>query len=186
MLKRLLQIGMCAAGLVTLQAQAIIIDDTSAGVLDGSDVGVVDTFLGASTGITGIAAEVTYINSLAGTTFTKDDVKEIADIAYYSTDTADTFAADLTDFSEPGFFLVKNSTWTAVFKNLLSLDFGVFTSCLSGCQLNSADFKIGTDDFTISHITAAPGGGTVPEPGILTLMGLGLLGLGFTRRRRQA
>ena len=43
--KRLLQIGLILASGFAMPSWAIYIDDSSAGSLDGTDVGLVDTFL---------------------------------------------------------------------------------------------------------------------------------------------
>jgi len=41
------------------------------------------------------------------------------------------------------------------------------------------------DDLIISH-TASFGSASVPEPSIIALMGAGLIGLGFARRRNKS
>jgi hypothetical protein len=42
----------------------------------------------------------------------------------------------------------------------------------------------GDEQFTISHVTEFDGSRDIPEPSILALLGAGLLGLGFTLRRK--
>jgi hypothetical protein len=68
-----------------------------------------------------------------------------------------------------------------VFENLANLSYLVWTNS----QLLTAGIAEGHLD-SISHYTYPGGTTTVPEPGTLTLLGLGLVGVGALRRRRSA
>ncbi len=167
-------------------AQAVIIDDSNAGIYDGTDVGAIDTLLEVRTkadylasGLSQIDFELDLINDHATTTYTYnvDDYKT-DDVDYYGTDTANVYAfgpANLGDF-----FIVKNSTFWALFLNHEEFDWGVILASVLPDEMN-----IPSDPMTISHVTATPVTTTVPEPSLMLLMGTGLIGFGFARRKTK-
>lgn len=168
---------------------AIMIDDTSAGGLDGTDVGGLDIFIaeqaGPFTGGDGNPdGEETWAESVLNMDLVFAGKEE--NISIFNTNTTDVRTFELS--FGPGYFILKNSTWRALFENVASIDWAVIDTSLldSGFNLN---------DTTISHATEFDGGdtgetgdetGDVPVPGTLALLGLGLLGLSRTRRRKAA
>jgi len=91
MIKRLLQVGLILACFASMPSWAITIDDPTAGSLvDGIDVGVVDTFV-AATGILGSPTnEVTWINSVLSSDL--EYAVKTEEVVYYNTSVVDTFA----------------------------------------------------------------------------------------------
>ena len=180
MIKRLLQVGLVLAGFASMPSWAIFISDTTAGALDGADVGVVDTFVSATTEILGSpASEETWVNSVISDTFEYTITTE--DVAYFYTDVIDVFAFELAAATEPDYYLIKNSTVSALFTNLADLNWGVFdVSLIVDIDGNVIDMNIPTSGFTISHVTQS-----VPEPGMVGLLAIGLLGMVVTRRRMK-
>ncbi|PRC93206.1 PEP-CTERM sorting domain-containing protein [Solimicrobium silvestre] len=108
-----------------------------------------------------------------------------------------------TDYSMVGFEIVSNGNTTI---NVLSANnemdtfnfnarpnsnSGIFVGLenLSGISEISFGPSAENDAFLIDNIRlegAAPQPGTVPEPGILALLGIGLIGFYFARRKKQA
>jgi len=167
-------------------ASAAFISDTTAGALDGTNVGSIDTFIAEAAKANGEAAETAWVNlTLSTTGFTFDS--KMSTVPYYLTD-AIGYGTALSVYAfafnpAPGddYFLIKNSTRMALFRNLADLDYGVFDTALL-----SSDMKLLTDDFTISHVSSIidpnstpviEPGPTIPEPTSIYLIGTGLLGL---------
>ena len=139
----------------------------NASFIGATDVGETDTFLFEDAKVGSTAAETLWVQTKLLDPTVNWEVK-VADVSYQETDTSGIFAFEL--LFEPDYFLVKNSTRMALFENVASLDWGVFDRALL-----SSGFHFG-DDFEISHVTELSGSGTprntVPEPGILLLLGM--------------
>lgn len=192
-LKLLLALGVLAFG---TNASAATINDS--GIFDGVDVGGVDgliiqeTITGNSNPTTETAWANQYISGNA------EYVIKTENITYYSTDVENAFAFELSS-DEPDYFLVKNATERALFRNGADFDWGVFDASLftiveeckkNGTCTDNQLINLGGDyNFTISHVTEinGPGRTVVPIPPAVWLFGAGLLGLvGVARRGNPA
>ncbi len=155
----------------------------------GTNPGEIDTLLDWTTiddlGKANWKTETAWVNSIIAPDTATFDIKE-EDVTLYSTDTSGVYAVYLPP---PGseYFLVKNSTFFALFQNLAEIDWGLFDTTEFDNTLLSG-MNIG--DFTVSHVTrfdgsGGGGGSFVPEPATLLLFGFGLLGLaGLGRKKR--
>jgi len=182
-IKRLSQIGLILATGFAMPSWAVYIDDSTAGGLDGTDVGLVDRFIAEGEKQGNPTDEEEWVNMILGnldpsegpTTYT---VKN-EDVSYFMTNEDDVFAFELE--SEPAYYLIKNAKRIALFENLEEIPWGVFdTTELSGAM------NLPGSEYTISHVTEFGGGKGVPEPGVLGLLGIGMIGIVLGRRRMAA
>ena len=68
----------------------------------------------------------------------------------------------------------------------ISLDDGFATDqFFLGAFLGNSHYRGTNDDFKITSLTVRKGTAQVPEPGTLALLGLGLAGMGMTRRKKK-
>jgi len=184
MIKRMLQVGLILAGSITTPSWANI-------MVGAVDVGSVDSLLGVNALLGNPTDELNWVNSILNPDTTLG--VKISNIGVTQANSPDTnvYAFDLSPYS-PDYFLVKNATAVALYKNLDDLMWGVINAddlntAVAGlgniCPGNKpCKFNLG-DDTVISHITMFGEGAGVPEPGVLGLLGMGLIGIVLGRRR---
>ncbi|AFV00132.1 PEP-CTERM sorting domain-containing protein [Simiduia agarivorans] len=105
-------------------------------------------------------------------------------VDYYMTDANNIIAFALA--SDPGFYIIKNAKWFALFENTASLGWGVVDI---GALSAGFNLKYNCDNcsYTISHVTEFNSWQTsVSEPGSALLMLLGVIGLWAGRRQQRA
>jgi len=162
----------------------------SGGIFNGTDVGSVDTFItwddmGTNSNPT---TETNWVNSILAPETVTYTVKFGDDIPIYSTNDTGVYAVAMPapDPSNTDYFLVKNSTYVALYANLVELDWGVFAAGDLPPEMNIPG------GFTVSHVTlfdseggGGGGGDPIPEPASFMLFGIGLLGLARISRRKK-
>ncbi len=155
-------------------------------VLGGTDVGDLDTFVSAKVGMSsGESTEETWASQEASS-FEGTDISLVfsgkSDPAGFNYVDGDPGIAGIVAFqlsTEPSYFLVKDARTHVLFKNVASIDWGVF---------NLFDYFEGKEGLTLSHLTEFSGGdGDVPvsEPGTALLLAIGIFGLVANRKRMK-
>lgn len=157
-------------------------------MIGGVEVGSIDTIVGVTddlndgngcpNGSNPDAEECWAEDVLGGTDLTYSGKEQTVDVMY------DGAIAAFALVSGPGHYIVKNAQTWVLLENLADLAWGVLDT--SDPLLDDFKLNLGKDDqTTISHVTEFDGTHGVPEPNILALIGIGLLGIGFARRKRR-
>lgn len=149
------------------------------------DVGGLDILKGQlqQTGNANPATEEAWAESILGVDLNFSNIKTET-VNYYMTGAANIIAFALA--SDPGYYIVKNAKWFALFENTAASGWGVIDI---GALSSGFNLKYGCNGcaYTISHVTEFNSGQTsVPEPGSALLMLLGLVGLWVGRRQQRA
>jgi hypothetical protein len=176
-----------------------MVTDIDAGSKNGAIVGEVDNFVTYTSKSfmrnSSPATETSWVNSILNPDVSH--TKKTESVAYYETNGTNIFAFELQ--SKPEYFVIKNSTFWALFENVMSLDWGVFDASELGEGFNLPEgdnwqishaseqgdgFNLPEgDNGKISHVSEFNGVVSVPEPGSISLLVLGLLGIAMARRK---
>lgn len=110
------------------------------------------------------------------------------DSLFLTFDTAITaFGLDLADFNDGGLrtqIVVGLDTLTPAVTGGSAVRFFGFTS---DTAFTSVEFRsVINDGYGFDNVAFGGGSVAVPEPGVLAMLGIGLVGLGFLRRRKTA
>jgi hypothetical protein len=192
---RVIAAGLIALGLAS-QAQANLI--VKGGPFDGTDVGSLDSLVASITNADfkdgygpggGEQNELDWINDATGESYAGIDKEE--DVDWYKVkDTNNLANKNIIAFqltSGFGYYLVKNAASLRVlFLNNVDYLWGVFDTTPFGGLGPRGELNLGSD-MQISHVSGAGTPTvTVAEPGVLSLLALGLLVFGISRRRRSS
>lgn len=140
-----------------------------------TNVGGLDTLLGVTNSLANSnpTTETNWVNSILNPDTTFNLKTET--VSYQAVDGGGAFAFALQ--SDPGYYIIKNAKFWALFENVASLDWAVFS--LNGLP---SKINLGGGQFTISHVSEFGKGTSVPEPSSLGLLAAGVLGLAAARR----
>ncbi len=153
------------------------------GPSNGVNVGPLDTLLAQEfhNGPGGNpAGETAWAEGILGFGLSFDGKDETINI--YDTDTTNVRAFALS--YGPGYFVLKNATYRALFQNVASMDWAVIDKSLlnAGFNLNGTTISHATQFNGGANPGPGPGPAPVPLPGTAFLVGLGLMGLRLVRR----
>lgn len=173
-----------------LGVAALVAATNSWGYFVGAvNVGNVDILLGITNALPNSSpgTETTWVNSLLNPD-TAFDLKT-ENVSYSLVNSSDhIYAFELQANPDPGWYVVKNSQYWALFQNVSSTNWGVIDDSILPVGIHIGD------GLTISHVTelgaapqcpvepCIPDTQDVPEPSSLGLLAAGMLGLAAARR----
>ena len=180
---------------------AVVINDTGAGALNGTDVGMVDDAIMTAFLLPGPISLFSLPDADAATeeawadlvlsvmghdTTNLGQLSRSVTPAVFATDRAGVYASDIS--TDPAvvadYFIINNGDQWALFSNNANTDWAVFDAftVLPDTQ-NIADLNV-THITLFSNSAGLSGATAITEPSALALMSLGILGIGFARRRK--
>ena len=154
------------------------------------------TFLGADTTLNTISFDITLSNTTATNTaeiglqkFGFGTTPDAISATFADADDAGVISAVIgtaPEFPDSALIDLLTATGTGAPLSLLAGESDTFNLVI-GFSALASDFSVGFDPFNVKYQTDPDSfefGTSVPEPSVFALMGLGLVGLGFSRRRK--